>query len=135
MLGARWGDGVLRRVNPLVPGCVMVCGAVIAASGRGWIGAGVVVGAILALFNDLFLSRRVDFAANMGDLGRAMLVMQLGMLLSCTIIGIATVIMVKFSLAMAVAAAAGFAVAHLATLGAFYWTRARRDVADGSQAS
>lgn len=82
----------------------------------------------------IFFSRRVDFAAEMSDLGRAMLIMQLGMLVSCTIIGIATVIMVKLSLAMAVAAAAGFAVAHLATLAAFYWSRVRGDMVDGSQA-
>jgi len=134
MLHAKWGSGALRRVNPLIPACVAVCGAIVAASGHGWIGAGVAVGAALALINDVFLSRRVDLAADMADLGRAMLVMQLGMLMSCTVIGIATVVMVKLSLAMAVAAAAGFAVAHLATLGAFYWSRVRGDMPDGTRA-
>jgi hypothetical protein len=134
MLRARWAGESLRRINPLIPAGVALCGGIIGVSGHGWIGAGIAAGAVLALVNDIFLSRRVDFAADMRDLGRAMLIMQLGMLISCTFIGIATVVMVKISLAMAVAAAAGFAIAHLGTLAAFYWSRARDDIADGRQA-
>lgn len=115
----------LGRVNPLVPGLVALAGLVCFAAGYRWIGAGVAVGAVLAFINGLLLSRRVDIAAETGDVGQAILIMQLGLLLTFTIVGTSTVILVHFSLAMAVASAAGFAVAQLAILAMFYWTRAR----------
>jgi hypothetical protein len=112
-----------------VPGFVALGGVGLALAGWRWIGVGVLVGACLAYLNGVVLSRRVDLAADMGDMARALLVMQLSLLLTCTVIGIATVILVKFSLAMAVASAAGFAVSHLGILGAFYWTRGRTPAA------
>jgi hypothetical protein len=118
---------VSGRVNPYAPGAVGLAGLILFLIGYRWIGPGVIVGALLAYINGLLLSRRVDFAADLSDVGRALLVMQLGLLLTCTIIAIATIILIHFSLAMAVACAAGFGVAQLAMLFAFYWTHGRRD--------
>jgi hypothetical protein len=56
-----------------------------------------------------------------------MLVMQLSLLVTATIVGIATVILVHISLAMAVAFAAGFGVSHIAILAEFYWAIARSE--------
>jgi hypothetical protein len=110
----------------------MLVGLAIGVAGPHWVGIGLVVGAVLAYLNGLILSQRVDLAAAVGDVGRALLVMQLGLLMSCTVIGIATIVLIKISLALAVSAAAGFAVAHLAILAAFYWTQGRsRPEAEG----
>ncbi|MGI8968856.1 MAG: hypothetical protein ACR2GA_07105 [Chloroflexota bacterium] len=127
MLADRWGALNRSRVNPLAPGLVVVIG--LAAVGLGYqsIGIGVAVGAVLAWINGLLLSRRVDMAAVMGNVGTAMMAMQLGLLLTMTIIGVTTVILVHFSVALAVSAAAGFAAAQLAILATFYWTHGRGD--------
>jgi hypothetical protein len=94
-----------------------------------WIGAGIAVGAGLALINGLLLSRRVEAAADTGDMARAMLIMQLGLLVTFTVVAIATVILVQISVVMTIGSAVGFAVTHLAMLASFYWTRARASVA------
>lgn len=123
--------GVLRtlptvgRVHPLVPALAVLAGLIVYAGGQRWIGAGIAIGAVLAAFNSVMLSRRVELAASMGDVGRALLVMQLGLLLTASVIGVVTVVIVRFSIAMAVATAAGFAFTQLAILGAYYLTRAR----------
>lgn len=116
------------RVNPLIPAIVVLAGAVTFGLGFRFIGAGIAIGACLAFINALMLSRRVELAADTGDMARAMMVMQIGLVSTFVIIGVATVILVKISLAMAVAAAAGFGVAQLAILAAFYLTRARHEV-------
>jgi len=121
MLHARWSG----RVNPLVPAAGVLTGLAGVALGHRPIGIGIAIGALLAFVNGLLLSRRVDLAADMSDMGHALLVMQVGLLVACTIIGIVTVVLVHFSVATAVACGAGFAVTHLATLGIFYWTHAR----------
>ena len=128
MGGSSWRTLGSGRVNPLVPAMVVVAGAVVFGFGYRFIGAGIAVGACLAFVNALLLSRRVELAADTGDMARAMMVMQIGLITTFVVIGVATVILVKISLAMAVAAAAGFAVAQLAILAAFYLTRARREV-------
>lgn len=113
------------RVNPYVPAIVAVAGLACFLLGFRAVGIGVAVGSLLGFVNGAMLSRRVDIAADMGDVARALLVMQLGLLLACTIIGVVTIILIHFSIQMAVASAAGFAITHLGTLGVFYWTRAR----------
>jgi hypothetical protein len=125
---------VSGRVNPYAPGAIGLAGLILYLLGYRWIGSGVAVGAALAYVNGLLLSRRVDFAADMADVGRALLVMQLGLLVTCTIVAIATIILIHFSLAMAVSCAAGFGVAYLAMLFAFYWTHGRSDAAIDSSA-
>lgn len=129
MRSGRWWNLASGRVNPLVPAAVMLAGALCFLIGLRWIGAGVAVGAALAFVNGLLLSRRVEMAADIGDMGRAVMVMQLGLLVTFTVVGIATIILVKISITMAVASAAGFAVAQLAMLATFYWTRARTGLA------
>src|SRR5947209_12381141 len=131
MTHARRTGFALGRVNPIVPGCVFLTGILIAATGRPAIGTGVAVGAVLSLISAALLSRRIDMAAGMGDVGTALMVMQLGFLVTCTVVGIATVILSHFSVATAVADAAGFIVAQLGTLAVFYWTRARTDTFEG----
>jgi hypothetical protein len=115
----------IGRVNLVAPAAVVLTGFGIFLSANRWIGAGVALGAVLALINGLLLSRRVDIAADTGDIGRALLVMQFGLVITFTVVGVATVIVIHFSLAMAVACAAGFAVSHVAMLTLFYLTRAR----------
>jgi hypothetical protein len=127
--------GAFARVNPIVPLAVVAAGAVLFAFGMRWIGAGVAVGAVLAFVNTLFLSGRVDAAVATGDMGAALLVMQLGLAVTFGIVAVATVIIVHFSVAMAVASAAGFIAAQLALLAAFYWTKGRATISAGRQAS
>jgi hypothetical protein len=127
MLHGRWIAGRLGRVNPLVSVLVALAGPVAFVLGFRWVGVGIAIGACMALFNAVLLSRRVDLAAKMSTVATALLFMQLSLLVTATIIGIATVILVRISLAMAVAFAAGFGVSHVAILAEFYWTKARTD--------
>jgi hypothetical protein len=125
MQHARWSAFTIGRVNPLVPAAVALAGLVWFLAGNRWIGAGIAVGAVLALVNGVLLSRRVDIAADLAGLGQAMLVMQIGLLVTCAVMGAAIVILARLSLAMAVAAVVGFAVTQMAILATFFWTRAR----------
>lgn len=113
------------RVNPFVPGAVALAGLVVYAVGYHPVGGGIVIGAALALVNGLILSRRVEFAASTGSVAQALMVVQIGLLVTFTIIGIATVILIHYSLPLTLGCAAGFVVAQLAILAAFYWTHAR----------
>lgn len=133
MLGGRWNGAALGRANPYVPLAVIAAGVAIFLSISRPVGIGIAVGAVLAFLNLLFLSSRVDIAAGAGDLGRAMLVMQIGMMTAFVLIGIVIVALVHFSLAMAVAAAAGFGVTQLGMLATYYWTRGRTKIAAGRQ--
>jgi hypothetical protein len=135
MLGGRWNAAALGRVNPYVPLAVVAAGLVLLLFASRAVGAGVMVGAALAFLNMLLLSGRVELAADTGDMGRALMVMQLGMITTFAIIAVATVVLVHFSVSAAVAAAGGFVVAQLGMLAAFYWARGRADVAAGRQAS
>lgn len=125
MLHGRWSGPVLGRVNPIVPVAVAAVGLIVALAGPRAVGLGVMIGAALALVNSVLLSRRIDVAADMANVGHALLVMQVGLLINATVIGVVTIVLLHFSLGLAVAAAAGFAVAQLGTLAAFYWTRGR----------
>lgn len=120
-----WGGLAHGRVNPAAPLLVVIAGIAAFLAGYHAVGAGLAAGAVLALVNSLLLSGRVEFAADQGDVGRALLIMQMGFIVTCTIIGGATIIIVHFSVPMAVAAAAGFAVAQIGMLGTFYLRRGR----------
>jgi hypothetical protein len=113
------------RVNPAVPGAVVLVAAAAFAGGFHDVGVGAAIGAVLACLNGVFLSQRVEVAANSANLGIALMVMQLGLLVTATIVGVTTVILIHFSLAMAIASAAGFLVTQLAILATFFFTRAR----------
>jgi hypothetical protein len=128
MLHEGWSNLARGRVNPIVPAAVIVAGLIVFATGRQWIGAGVAIGAVLAYVNSLLLSRRVDLAASTGNVAGALMVMQVGLLVTMAIIGVTTIVLVQISLAMAVASAAGFGIAQIAILAAFYVTHARTDV-------
>jgi hypothetical protein len=113
------------RVNPLVPAVIALAGLAAFVAGYRPLGGGVVIGAGLALLNGLILSKRVEFAARTGSVAQALMVMQIGLLVTFTIVGIATVILIHFSLPLTIGCAIGFVVAQLAVLAAFYWTHAR----------
>lgn len=113
------------RVNPLVPGAVAVAGLATYALGYRAVGGGIGIGAVLAMLNGLILSKRVEFAAATGSVAQALMVMQIGLLVTFTIIGIATVILIHYSLPLTLGCAAGFVAAQLGILGTFYWTHAR----------
>lgn len=125
MLHGSWSGLAHGRVNPAVPLLVAVAGIAAFFVGYHAVGAGLAAGAVLAFINALLLSGRVELAANQGDIGRALLVMQMGFIVTCTIIGAATIIIVHFSVPMAVAAAIAFAVAQIGMLGTFYLRRGR----------
>ena len=118
-------SAALRRVHPGVPGIVALAGASAIALGYRPVGAGLIVGALLAFVNALFLYQRVELAAQMGDVGRALLVMQMGLLFTFTVVGAVTIVLIKIALPMAVASAAGFGVTHLGLLTTYYLTRSR----------
>lgn len=113
------------RVNPLIPSFVALAGVATYVVGYRPFGVGIVIGAALALLNGLILSKRVEFAATTGSVAQALMVMQIGLLVTFTIVGIATVVLIHYSLPLTVGCAAGFVVAQLAILAAFYWTQAR----------
>jgi len=123
------------KVNPLVPCVALLVGAGVAAAGHSWIGAGLAVGGALAYFNGLVLSRRVDLAAATGDAAGALMVMQVGLLVTMTVVGVATVVMVKLSPPMALAAAAAFGVTWLAILATYYLAHGRTAAAGKTQAT
>jgi hypothetical protein len=113
------------RVNPLMPGIVALMGLAVYAVGHRAIGGGIAIGAGLALINGMILSKRVEFAATTGSVAQALMVMQIGLLVTFAIVGAATVVLIHFSLQLTVGCAVGFVVSQLAILFAFYWTHAR----------
>ncbi len=113
------------RVNPLVPAFVVLIGLGSYAAGYHPVGGGIAIGALLALVNGLILSKRVEVASTTGSVASALMVMQVGLLVTFTIIGAATVLLIHYSLALTLGCAAGFIVAQLAILATFYWTHAR----------
>jgi heme/copper-type cytochrome/quinol oxidase subunit 4 len=125
MLHASWSGLAHGRANPLAPFAVTVLGFAVLLAGYRAVGAGVMAGAVLAFLNGLALSHRVELAADQGDIGRALLVMQLSFLITCTVIAVPVVIMIHFSVTMAVAAAIAFGVSQVAMVLSFYFTRAR----------
>lgn len=135
MLHGSWSGLGHGRVNPAAPLVCVVGGVIVFALGYHPVGAGLVAGACLAFINGLLLSGRVDFAADQGDVGRALLVMQLGFIVTCTVIGIATIIIVHYSVAMAVGTAIGFAASQLGMVGTFYVFQARTSGKMESKAS
>ncbi len=113
------------RVNPIVPAVVAVAGWCVYVAGNRAVGGGVAIGAGLSLVNGLILSKRVEYAATTASVAQALMVMQVGLLLTFTIIGIATVVLIHFSLPLTIGCACGFVVAQLGILAAFYWSHAR----------
>jgi hypothetical protein len=134
MLASRWDRASHARVNPYAPLPVLVAGLVLALVGYRDVGIGVAVGSVLAVINSLVLSGRVEIATESGDIARALLVMQAGLFVTFIIVGVATVVLVHFSVPLAVGAAAGFGIAQTLILAAFYWTHGRAEVAAGRQA-
>jgi hypothetical protein len=93
------------------------------------VGLGLVIGALLALLNGILLERRIELAASVKDVGTALVVMQVGLLVTCTLVGLTTVVLIHFSLSMAIADAAGFAITFLGLLGslALFQTKSQSD--------
>ncbi|MGH2449431.1 MAG: hypothetical protein ACRDFS_12625 [Chloroflexota bacterium] len=113
------------RINPLAPAMVVVIGLGLVVAGDRQIGVGVVIGALLAVLNSALLSRRIDLAAEMSSVGHALLIMQLGFLVTCTIIGVATIVLALISVRLAVANAAAFFVTEMVMFGLFFFARPR----------
>jgi hypothetical protein len=135
MVLSRWDRVSHARVNPYAPIPVLLAGVALIATGYRDVGIGVAVGSVLAVVNSLLLSGRVEVAAESGDVAQALLVMQAGLFVTFVIVGVATVILVHFSVPLAVGSAIGFGIAQTLILMAFYWTRGRAEVAAGRQAS
>ncbi len=133
MLVSRWDRASHARVNPYAPLPVLLAGVALVAAGYRDVGIGVAVGSLLAVVNSLLLSGRVEVAAESGDVARALLIMQAGLFVTFAIVGAATVVLVHFSVPLAVGSAIGFGVAQTLILAAFYWTHGRAEVAAGRQ--
>lgn len=133
MLVSRWDRASHARVNPYAPLPVLLAGVALVAAGYRDVGIGVAVGSLLAVVNSLLLSGRVEVAAESGDVARALLIMQAGLFVTFAIVGAATVVLVHFSVPLAVGSAIGFGVAQTLILAAFYWTHGRAVVAAGRQ--
>src|SRR5579884_125489 len=135
MLADSWGRAALGRVNPYAPLPVLAAGVVLAFADSRVIGLGVVVGALLAVVNSVLLSGRVDVATETGDFAQALMIMQLGLFVTFAIVAAVTVVLVHFSIPLAVSAAISFGVTQTIILVAFYLTRGRGEVAAGGQPS
>lgn len=122
-----------NRVNPIVPAIVVVAGLVWLILGHALVGGGIAIGAVLAYVHGVMLSRRVDLASMTGNVGTALMVMQMGLLTTLTIIGLAAYIMIRISLSMAVAGIAGFAATQIMILAVFYLMRVRHNTASEAQ--
>jgi hypothetical protein len=108
----------------------MLAGAVVAMVGRGYLGLGIGVGALLAYFNSWLLASRIELATATGEAAAAMISMQLGLLVTFTVVGGLTVLMVFISLPMTVAMAISFFLTQTAELALYY--RARRSRHDSA---
>jgi hypothetical protein len=117
--GVAFGD-----VNIVLPALVIVAGAAVAIAGKGYLGVGIGVGALLAYFNSWLLASRIEVATSTGVAAAAMISMQLGLLVTFTVVGGLTILMVFISLPMTVAMAISFFLTQTAELGLYY--RARR---------
>lgn len=126
-----WDRLAFGRVNALVPLLAAAAGVAWLAAGHGWEGAGIVVGAVFAFVNTIVLSRRVEFAADQGDVGRALIVAQGGLFITFIVVGIVTFILIKLALALAVSAAVSFAVTQLAIVVLFFLTHRSQMTAGG----
>jgi hypothetical protein len=133
MLASRWDRVSHARVNPYAPVPVLLGGLALAAAGYRDMGIGIAVGSVLAVINSLLLSGRVETAADTGNVAAALLVMQVGLFVTFVIVGVATVVLVHFSVPLAVGGAVGFGVAQTLILLAFYWTHGKAEVAAGRQ--
>lgn len=129
-------NGALARVNPVPPAIVAAAGLVLLLAGYRMSGAGIAAGALLAVINSVLLSGRVEVATASGDMARALLIMQSGLMVTFVVVGAAAIILVKISVALAVAAAISFGVTQMIILATFYWTRARRaPISEGKASS
>lgn len=133
MLVSRWNRVSHARVSPYAPLPVLFAGLAVIAAGYKDVGIGLAVGSILAVVNSLLLSGRVEVAAEAGDVARALLVIQGGLFITFAIVGAATVVLVHFSVPLAVGSAVGFGIAQTLIMAAFYWTHGRAEVAAGRQ--
>lgn len=114
----RWGD-----VNGLFPVVVIAVAVGVAASGRGYIGAGIAVGALLALMNSSLLLRRIAGAVETGNPAAAMISMQVGLLVTFTVVAAVTVLLVLVSRSMAVAMGISFFVTQTGQIAVFFLER------------
>jgi hypothetical protein len=121
----------LGDVNLLLPAAAVVAGVALGLTGRPYIGAGVGAGAILAFFNSGLLLKRIELAASAPNPAAALMAMQLGLLVTFTLVGIITVIMIRISVEMTVAMAITFLVAQTGQLLLIY--RVRRSRPEASQ--
>ncbi len=124
------GRGGLRKfamgdVNLLLPALVIIGAIGVAVSDHPYIAVGIAVGAVLAYVNSGLLAKRIMLAATTGNAGAAMISMQVGLLVTFTVVGAITVGMVLNSRPMTVAMAICFFVVQTAELVLYYRARKR----------
>jgi len=118
-----------------LPALAVVAAVVLSLAGQPLIGAGIAVGAVLALLNSSLLIKRIDLAVRSGNPAAALISMQLGLLVTFTIVGAVTVLMLLSSVRMTVAMAISFFIAQTAELLLFYWARQSRAIRSPSMKS
>jgi hypothetical protein len=119
------------RAHPFPPGLVLLAGLGVALAGSVVLGAGLMVGALLAYGNSWLLSRRVDIAADTGNIAGALMVMQAGLLVTLTVVGIVTFILIRIAPSAVVGGAIGFAAAQTLSLIYFFIVAGRNRPAEG----
>jgi hypothetical protein len=115
----------------VVPAVVIAAGAGVALTGKGYVGVGIAVGALLAYFNSWLLASRIELATSTGVAAAAMISMQLGLLVTFTVVGGLTVLMVFISLQMTIAMAITCFLTQTAEVGVYYRARRVRHAPNG----
>ena len=116
----------LSDVSLLVPAGALGVALIVGLAGRPYIGAGITVGAILAFLNSGLLVKRINVAASAPNPGTALIAMQLGLLVTFTVVAIITVLMIQISVEMTVAMALAFLAAQTLELVLVYRARKSR---------
>lgn len=113
-------------VNPVLPAVIAATGIVLVGAGRPFVGVGLIAGALLAFLNSWLLVKRIDLAAATGNAPAAMVSMQLGLLVTFTVVGGMTVGMIFVSRTMTIIMAITFFVTQTLELLLYYWARRSR---------
>lgn len=116
----------LGDVSIMLPLAAIVVSFAVGITGHGYVGIGITIGALLAFLNSGLLVKRIDVAAMAPNPGAALIAMQLGLLITFTVVGGLTLVMIHISVQMTVAMAISFLVSQTGELIFVYRARKAR---------
>lgn len=119
----------LEDVSPFVPAVGVVVAVGLSIAGQFAVGLGIAVGAALAYINSGLLVKRIGMATSTGNTAAGVVVMQLGLFISFTLIGGLTVAMLLISVRMTVAMGVAFFIAQTLEIGLYYRAKHASSVA------